>query len=219
MTNADGTPQDPNAPTGIPPVAQPRYGELAPVEPTPVVPQPVAPVAPPAAPDYQPFGAGTPAPPAAAPVYQAPPGYPAQPGYAAAPGYPAGPAPAQRKPRTADMVITIILLVVGLFVTLITCLTALALGQTAVDYWQMHGLVFHGQAGIPGDQAVLVISHLALLLIAAGISIPLLVKRRIAFWVPLAAGVIAAIFFWAVFAQLIYSDPAMLAALQTTSGE
>ena len=54
------------------------------------------------------------------------------------------------------------------------------------------------------------ISHVVLFLAAVGVSIPLLVKRRLAFWVPLVAGAIAAIVFWGVLISLIFSDQALV---------
>jgi hypothetical protein len=54
------------------------------------------------------------------------------------------------------------------------------------------------------------VSHVVLYLLALGITIPLLVKRRIAFWVPLSAGVLALVIYIAVVAAAILSNPAFL---------
>jgi len=43
--------------------------------------------------------------------------------------------------------------------------------------------------------------------VAAGLSVLLLVKKKIAFYVPLTAGVIAAIVFWATIVTVMASDP------------
>jgi uncharacterized membrane protein YagU involved in acid resistance len=52
-----------------------------------------------------------------------------------------------------------------------------------------------------------------LYLAALGIAIPLLLKRRIAFWVPLVAGVLAAIVYWGSIIALITGDPQLMNAI------
>jgi hypothetical protein len=68
-----------------------------------------------------------------------------------------------------------------------------------------------GLGGFDGDPGaaplVLVASHVILYVIAAGLSILLLVKKKIAFYVPLVAGVIAAIIFWTAIVMVMASDP------------
>jgi hypothetical protein len=75
----------------------------------------------------------------------------------------------------------------------------------------------YGQSGLGGwngsvgaAPAVIAVSHIVLYLLAAGVSIPLLIKNKIAFWVPLAAGVIAAIVFWGSLFAIVLSDPAVM---------
>ena len=43
-----------------------------------------------------------------------------------------------------------------------------------------------------------------------GVSILLLVKNKIAFWVPLTAGVVAAIVFWGSLMAIVFSDPSLM---------
>ncbi|MFW8745859.1 DUF6264 family protein, partial [Mesorhizobium japonicum] len=58
------------------------------------------------------------------------------------------------------------------------------------------GLTSNGSS-MTVESLAMVISHVVLLLAAAGISIPLLVRGRlVVFWIPLTAGAIAAIVFW-----------------------
>ena len=57
---------------------------------------------------------------------------------------------------------------------------------------------------------VLVVSHVVLYLVALGVSILLLITRKIAFWVPLTAGVIAAIIFWSTLVGIMMSDPGFM---------
>ena len=124
------------------------------------------------------------------------------PGYGAAQG---------RSRKTWDLVLTIILLVTGFFGMLIGFFYAALF--TSAEFMDQ---VAQG-AGLPGFSgevgaapAVIFVSHLLLYLAALGVSIPLLIAKRIAFWVPLTAGVIAAIVFWASFVAVIMSDPALM---------
>ena len=147
--------------------------------------QPTAPLAPPV---VQP----------AAPAY----GVPAY----GAPVYGAPVAPTGR--RTWDLVLTIILFVmavIGAGIGVVYGLIFLTPGLLA------EGLVQQGY-GAPtiateGPGAVIVISHLVLFVLGVGIGILLLVKKKIAFYAPLAAGVIAAIVFWVVAGQVFLSIP------------
>jgi hypothetical protein len=124
---------------------------------------------------------------------------------------PAG-APVARKRRTWDRVLTIILLVLGFFGMLLAFVyawifsTPELLSQTMST--QGYG-TFSGSAG--SAPAILVASHIVLFLLALGFSIPLLIRGRIVvFWIPLAAGVIAAIIFWVTLATVLLSDPAFV---------
>jgi hypothetical protein len=182
--------QNPAEPS-VPPV--PRYGEYAPGHPAAPSTAGQPPVAP--TPGYgQPPAVGQ-AP--AAPPASAPP-----------PGYYYAPVPTGPRRRTWDVVLTIVLLVLGLIgLTLGLAYAAIlstpdllseALSQQGYGEW-------NGDAG--SAPAVIVISHVVLFLLAAALSILLLVKRRIAFYVPLSAGVLATIIFWVAFTGAILSDP------------
>ena len=226
------TPSVPSVPP-VPPVPEaapsaPKYGEFAPVEtgaPGPVA-APVAapgyPAAPayPAAPGYPSDGAPA-APPQ--PAYGQPaygqPGYgqPAygQPAYGqpvygqpvyGQPGFGSTPAPKRR--RTWDVVLTIVLLVLGLGGVLITLFYAWIFSDSTFldEYFQQLGYEsFNGDIG--SAPAILIGSHVVLYLIAIGVSILLLVKKKIAFYVPLAIGVLAAIIFWVTLIGVFMSDP------------
>lgn len=141
---------------------------------------------------------------------QAQPGYP-QPGYAQAgpvygqPGFGSTPGP---KRRTWDVVLTIILLVLGLGGTLLGVLYGIIFSSPELidDAFRQQGLGgFDGEVG--ATPLVLIVSHVVLYLVAAGLSILLLVKKKIAFYIPLIAGVVAAVIFWAALIMLMLSDP------------
>lgn len=211
------------APTPPAPVAgtpAPRYGEFAPVEQTPAAPAPPAyPGTASAAPVGYPHAAQSPTGyPQSTPQQQGysqqgypQPGYP-QPAYAqqgpvyGQPGF--GQTPIKRR-RTWDVVLTIILLVLGLGGMLLGVLYGVIFSSPELidDAFRQQGLDgFNGSVG--ATPLVLILSHVVLYLAAVGVSILLLIKKKIAFYVPLIAGVVAAIVFWAALVSLMLTDPA-----------
>lgn len=145
--------------------------------------------------------------PTAAPAAPPAPAY-AVPGYAA-PGYGYVQSTGPRR-RTWDVVLTIILFVLGLFGTIIGLAYAAILSDPYLFADAM------AQQGMPiavdtrGAALIIGISHPVLFLVSVGIGILLLVKRKIAFWVPLTAGVLAAIVFWGTLVAVVLSDPSFL---------
>ena len=175
-------------------------------DPTPAVPPP------PAVPPAPSFTYGSPdqpaapaAPPAAPPVAQ-----PAAPAYGVpaygAPVYGAPVAPTGR--RTWDLVLTIILFVMavigaslGIFYGVIFLNPALLQQVLSQQGYGFPAIATEA----PG--ATIIISHLLLFVVGVGLGIFLLIKKKIAFWAPLGAGVIAAIVFWVVAIQVFASIP------------
>ena len=187
-------PVAPPAPPAPPAPEVPQYGEYAPIAPANPYGVPVssAPSAP-AAPQY------------GAPAYGAPAyGTPAY----GAPAY----APAKPKRRVWDVVLTSILLVLGLFGLLAALAYAAIFADPGLLSQTLQKQGYGGFAGSVGAApAVLAVSHIVLFLLAAGLSIPLLIRGKIVvFWIPLVIGVIAAIIFWVVVISVIASDPAFL---------
>ena len=191
------SPSDPTPP--VPPAPSFTYGDPAPAPAAQPAAPPPAQAAPPQygerVPGYEnapPYGAAAPAP---APAYG---GYPG-------PGF-GGPPVRQR--RTWDVVLTIVLLVLGLG-GLVFGLGAAAIFTDPLFAQQLEDTL--GQQGLSGDfdfgdfPVVVAVSHIVLYLAAVGVSILLLVKRRIAFYVPLIAGVLAAIVFWAGYFVVIFT--------------
>lgn len=135
-------------------------------------------------------------------------GYP-QPGYAqpvyGQPGFAGAPVP---KRRTWDVVLTIVFLVLGLGGMLLGVLYGVLFSSPELlsEGFQQQGLgEFNGEVG--AAPAILIASHVVLYLIAVGLSILLLVKKKVAFYVPLIAGVLAAVIFWVAIFMVIASDP------------
>ncbi|WP_395640583.1 DUF6264 family protein [Pseudolysinimonas sp.] len=201
---SDPTPEVPKAPSFT-------YGSPAaqPVPPAPAAGQ----LPPPQYGERLPAPAGAPAPGAApaAPAY-------AVPAYGApAYGAPQGMPPVKRR-RTWDLVLTIILLVLGLFGMGIGLIYA-ALFSDPVMVQEVFDEAY-GQSGLGGwngsvgaAPAIIAISHVVLYLVALGVSILLLVKNKVAFWVPLSAGVIAAIVFWGALFAIVLSDPSLMSGM------
>ena len=135
------------------------------------------------------------------------------PDYAGAPAYGtpvygAPVAPVKRR-RTWDLVLTVILLVVGFFGMLIGLFYAWAFSDPVLLNEAMGSMGgFDGTIG--AGPTIIAVSHVVLYLIAVGVSILLMVKNKIAFYVPLSAGVIAAIVFWGVMVSILLSDPSFM---------
>ncbi|MGK2854031.1 MAG: DUF6264 family protein [Microbacteriaceae bacterium] len=183
---------DQQPPAERPPV--PQYGEYAPAGwVSPVTGQPST-------------AASAPTPTPAVPGYAAPQFLPGQ----AVPlnQLPQDPADqtAARPRRMWDLVLTIVILALGL----LGAFGGIAYGFMLAPLAEM--LVGDGVdadlAAFTAGGYVLIISHAVLYVIAAAVGVIMLTQRRIAFWVPLAIGILAAIIFWSVLTPLT-SDPAI----------
>jgi hypothetical protein len=186
----------------------PKYGEYSPAGSAPAYGAPVTPPNPYGVPAY----GATPAPSApAAPAVPTAPQYGQSPYGVAATGAP-GYAPVVKKRRTWDVIFTVILLVVGLFGTIFGLIYAGIFANPSLLSQTMQSQGFGSFTGDVGAAPViLLVSHVVLFLLAVGISIPLLIRGRIVvFWVPLAAGVIAAIIFWSTVIGVFLSDPSFV---------
>lgn len=198
--NSEPRPFDPPVPPAPYAPPMPQYGEYAPAGYVP----PSAPVAP-----SNPYGIpGYAAPATPSNSYGMP--------TAMAPGYAALP----RKRRTWDTVLTSILLVLALFGTVIALLYAWIFSNPTLLAETMASAGFGGFSGSVGAAStILVASHIGLFVVTAALSIVLLVRGRIVvFWVPLAAGFVAAIVFWVVVFSVITSDPSFLQNSQNLGG-
>jgi hypothetical protein len=165
------------------------------------------------------------APPPSLPQYgeMAPPGYvspvappPAAPDYGA-PTYYVAP-PVVRKSRTADVAVTSVLLALGLIGMFVGLSSSIGLKAGLTDEAAKYGVTYDAPSNIAALGALIAITHVVLYLAALGVSIPLLITRRVAFWVPLVAGVVAAIIFWSVLIFLIASDQALMDAITASNG-
>jgi hypothetical protein len=115
-----------------------------------------------------------------------------------------------------DRVVTIALLVLGLY-NVVTTIMERGSVADQID------AVYHSM-GLTGDYAataltgtvvdVVAIVYLALWVVAAGLSSWAILRGRIAFWIPLAAGVVASLISGAGYLILFLHDPTFLAYVQ-----
>lgn len=140
------------------------------------------------------------------------PGYAQQPAYAqpvyGQPGF--GAAPAAPRRRTWDVVLTIVILVIGLGGLLLGLLYGAMLPLVMQTMYDQYGLgTYTDDGSLRSSGLIIVVSHIVLYLLGAGLAVLLLVKRKVAFYVPLIAGVIAAVIFWVVIMTAIFADPTL----------
>ena len=149
----------------------------------------------------------------AAPVQAPPP----PPGYAVPPVYSPfyAPPPVVRKTHIADIAVTCGLLGIGLLAVLISLTLPPQLSSVVAQGAIRDGVSSPDTSKVPAVAVAMVISQVVLYLAALGVSILLMVKRRIAFWMPLSAGALAAILFWGLFIGALLSDPRVLTAIQS----
>lgn len=145
------------------------------------------------------------------------------PPYTAQPVPPTQPAPyyvqpgAPRPRRVWDLVLSIVLLVLGLFGVLLAIFNAATLDYQMEDLYEQYGVggQYEPGAGSAIAQAVLIVSHVLLYAVAILVTALLLRKNRVSFWVPLSFGALAFIVFLVTLMVLVLSDPVLFdAAMQ-----
>jgi len=109
---------------------------------------------------------------------------------------------------------SVMLLSLGFLSTVYTVVSAFELESALKQLYVLYGGEgsYEPTGNVPLAQAVLVASHVILLAVAALVTMSLVRARRLSFWVPLVAGSLAAIVFFATVAALVIGDPALLDA-------
>ena len=127
------------------------------------------------------------------------------------------PAPSQRPLRRGDTIASAILLAFAFLSTVYTVLSALALEDSLRQLYSMYGGEgdYEPTSSVGVARATLIASHVILFAVAVLVTLALVRARRISFWVPLVAGAIAGIVFFATIAALVLGDPALLEAATT----
>ena len=120
-----------------------------------------------------------------------------------------------RPPRTADMIVSIVLLGIGFFSLLIAILNAFTINYQMDAIYEQYGVDGAYEPGASGAiaSAVIIISHLVLYTLAVVFTIVLIRKHRVSFWLPLTAGALASVIFIGTFVALIFADPTLLDVL------
>lgn len=105
--------------------------------------------------------------------------------------------PPPRGPIIWDRVLTIVLLGIGLFGAGYGVLTGITYEEavTLAMQWQDTEGIWSPPPWLGAAGAFMAISHVLLYLAAVAISVPLMIRNRIAFWAPLGAGVLAALIY------------------------
>jgi hypothetical protein len=125
---------------------------------------------------------------------------------------------ARRPLRTADAIVSIVLLVLGLFGLGLGVTYAFALDLLMQQEYTQLGLGTYVRSGpFAAVQAVIIVSHVVLFAISTPLTIVLIVKRKITFWIPLTAGALATIVFWGVVMTFIFTDPLISDVIQSRS--
>jgi phosphoglycerol transferase MdoB-like AlkP superfamily enzyme len=150
------------------------------------------------------------------------PGY-TPPAYTAQPVAPAQPAPydvqpgAPRPRRIWDIVLSSVLLFIGLFGVLLAVFNAATIDFQLEELYSEYGASgqYEPGAGSAIAQAVIIVSHVLLYAVAILVTVLLIRKNKVSFWVPLTIGAIAFIVFMVTLLVLVLSDPVLLdAAMQ-----
>ena len=149
----------------------------------------------------------------------APPAAPAV-GYVSAGGYsstlPVAPAPQGRRRHVADIVVSSILLFLGLLGAAGAGVTAAILPSAMQQQYDDYSLgTFEPTADFTVIQHSLWIATLILFLAALGLTVMLIVKKRLSFSVPLIAGFVTTVLYWALVVAALVTDPALSDAINS----
>ena len=126
-------------------------------------------------------------------------------------------AQAARRPRRWDQLLTVFLLGMGLYITLTSIPQMLKLGTVLDSVYQAAGYGRYTDDGTAAVIGIIVnVVQIVLLIAAFTIALPRLRHGRLAFWVPLTAGVVATIIVSVLIGIAMFSDPALL---QYVNGE
>lgn len=126
----------------------------------------------------------------------------------------------ERPPRTGDLIASVILLVLGFFGVAIAIFNALTISLQMQQVYEQYGVEgdYEPGPGVAVAGAVIVISHVVLYALAVIVTIALVRKRRLSFWMPLSAGVLAFVIMIITFIALAFADPALVDAMMKQQG-
>ncbi len=129
---------------------------------------------------------------------------------------PAAPAATVRQPRPSNNLITVLLIVFGIWNTVTSISSYLDFGTSLSQGLEIagYGTIGFGPVAHTAGIVLLVISFV-LLLAAIGVSLQLMRLRRRSIWVPVVAGALDLLATFIATAVVVANTPAVLAVLQT----
>lgn len=119
------------------------------------------------------------------------------------------PPPPPRETWKTDRVVTVVFLALGFIGAATGILTAVLLPIGTEAVYRQRGEGFFESSSSGHWMLGLLWSHLLLFLAAVAISVPLLRRRKPAFYVPLVAGAIAGVIYWVVLIAYVTADHTM----------
>lgn len=123
----------------------------------------------------------------------------------------------RRLPPAWDRPTTIVLLIIGLFGVFFAVQTQSGLPQAIATIYEQQGLGgYTPAASVAGIIVAGQVIQLGLYAVAVGVSVLLLLRRRLAFWVPLTVGLIALLALFGIVLAVLLSDPTLVNRMQTT---
>ncbi len=123
-----------------------------------------------------------------------------------------------RKPRTVDIASTCVLLFAGLIGCSLGIASVVGLPDYIQSEYALRSLgVYTPPATLGTITTAIAASHIVLFVLALAISMRLMMRRRLAFYVPLVAGILAAAIFWTLIVSLITSDQVLVTTLMQSA--
>jgi len=120
----------------------------------------------------------------------------------------------RKKPRTADIAVTCALLLAGLIGCFFGIASVSGLPQYIQSEYALKSLgVYTPPTTLNTITIGIAVSHVVLFVLALALSVRLMMRHRLAFYVPLAAGVIAAAIFWTLIVSFIASDQLLVSTI------
>ncbi|WP_369523967.1 DUF6264 family protein [Salinibacterium soli] len=129
------------------------------------------------------------------------------------------PAPEPERRRTGDIVLTTVLLLVGVYDVVAQWPLYASLGSALQEAYRVQGIGEFTSIGLADSMGVVLnIVRAGLLAVVVAWSLVRIGRRKRAFWVPLAGGVLAGIVAIGFLFAIILQDPAFLEYAQRTAG-
>ncbi len=128
------------------------------------------------------------------------------------------PPPAPAPNRTRDIVFTTLLLLLGVYDVVTGFVGFASLGTALAQAYEVQGIPGFASKALADQVGIGInIGKTALLVVTIVVSLVMIARHRRAFWIPLAAGVLAALGVIVCVLVVLLGDPALLAWAETQS--